>query len=221
MTDKPLSRQTDILVQDLENELLIYDLRINKAYCLNQTAALVFQLSDGTRTALEISDLLSKKLGTAVGEDFVQLALQGLEKENLTENNAESTDYFAGASRREIIKKVGLASMVAFPVIASVVAPNAASAQSSNLFPLFTRCSSPGQCASGSCASTSTIPVGSFCCPPGNGGAQPGAISTAIGLVCFNSCNQAATICCSGAATPTVCDSGFCASQQQFCCACV
>lgn len=221
MINKPLSRQADILVQDLENELLIYDLRIDKAYCLNQTAALVFGLSDGTRTASEISELMSKKLGTAVGEDFVWLALQGLEKENLTENSKELADYFAGFSRREIIKKVGLASMVAFPVIASVVAPSAAAAQSSSLFPLFTRCSSPGQCASGSCAPTSFLPVGRFCCPPGAGGAQPGAIGTAIGLECFNSCTQAATVCCSGAATPTACDSGFCASQQQFCCACL
>lgn len=219
MANKSLSRQADVLVQDLENELLIYDSRINKAYCLNQTAALVFQLSDGTRTALEISELMSRKLGTVVGEDFVWLALQGLEKVNLMENGKEPADYFAGVSRREVIRKVGLASMVAFPVVASVVVPSAAAAQS--LTPLFARCTSPGQCTSGNCVSTSTLPVGSFCCPPGNGGAQPGAIGTAIGLVCFNSCADAAPACCSGVSAPTACDTGFCASQQQFCCACV
>ena len=109
MANKSLSRQADVLVQDLESELLIYDSRINKAYCLNQTAALVFQLSDGTRTALEISELMSKKLGIVVSEDFVWLALQGLEKANLMENGKEPTDYFAGVSRREVIRKVGLA----------------------------------------------------------------------------------------------------------------
>lgn len=219
MSNKPLSRQTHIVVQELEKELLIYDLRTNKAYCLNQTVALVFELSDGTKTALEISNSMSKKLGTTVGEDFVWLALQELEKDNLMEKGKELSDHFAGVSRREIIKKVGLASMVALPVIASVIAPSAAAAQS--LLPLLSRCSTPGQCASGNCASTSFLPVGSFCCPPGNGGAQQGAIGTAIGLACFNSCSQAAPLCCSGMARQTTCDSGFCASQQQFCCACV
>lgn len=221
MSNKPLSRQADIVVQELEKELLIYDLRADKAYCLNQTAALVFELSDGTKTALEIGGLMSRKLGTTVSEDFVWLALQELKKDNLMNNGTELPDYFAGISRREIIRKVGLASMVAFPVIASIIAPTAAAAQSLNNLPLFARCATPGQCASGNCASTSFLPVGSFCCPPGNGGAQAGAIGTAIGLTCFNSCAQAAPLCCSGAARTTTCDSGFCASQQQFCCACV
>jgi hypothetical protein len=221
MTNKPLSRQVDILVQDLENELLVYDLRINKAYCLNQTSALVFEFSDGAKTVSEISKLMSKKLGILVSEDFVWLALQNLEKENLLENREELTDYLAGLSRREIVKKVGLASMVALPIIASVVAPSAAEAQSASLNPLFSRCTTPGNCTSGNCVSTSFLPVGSFCCPPGNGGTQPGDIGTAIGLECFNSCAQAGIVCCSGSAVPTTCDTGFCASLQQFCCACV
>lgn len=220
MTNNPRSRQADILVQDLENELLVYDLRTNKAYCLNQTSALVFQYSDGTKTALEISELISQKLGILVSEDFVWLAIQNLERENLLGNNKELTDYLAGLSRRKMIKKVGLASMAALPVIASVIAPTAA--QQISLLPLFARCPAPSSCTSGSCTSTSFLPVGMFCCPPGNGGTLPGAIGTAIGLECFNSCAQAAsTVCCSGVATPTPCDTGFCASQQQFCCACV
>ncbi len=220
MTNKPLSRQSDILVQDLENELLIYDLRLNKVYCLNQTSALVFQFSDGTKTASEISELMSKKLGILVGEDFVWLALRGLKKDNLLGNDEELTDYFEGLSRREIVKRVGFASMVALPIIASVIAPSPAAAQSQSNPSV--RCQSPAECTSGNCASTSFLPVGSFCCPPGNGGTQPGAIGTAIGLECFNSCSDAGmNVCCSGMATSTTCDTGFCASQQQFCCACV
>lgn len=222
MTNKPVSRQSGILVQDLENELLIYDLRINRAYCLNQTSAMVFQLSDGDKTVSEISELMSKRLGILVGEDFIYLALRDLKKESLLENSEELADYLSGLSRREIVKRIGLSSMVALPIIASVIAPSAAAAQSASLNPLFVRCTTPGQCASGSCASTSYLPVGSFCCPPGNGGTQPGAIGTAIGLECFSSCSMdASTVCCSGVATPTTCDTGFCASQQQFCCACV
>lgn len=220
MTNKPLSRQSDILVQDLENELLIYDLRINKAYCLNQTSALVFQLSDGAKTASEISELMSRKLGVLVGEDLVWLALQDLEKENLLGNNEELTDILANLSRREIVKKVGLASMVALPIIASVVAPSATAAQSTAPS---VRCVTPGDCPSGNCAATSFLPVGMFCCPLGNGGTQPGPIATAGGPECFSSCSDAGmNVCCSGNAmsVPCVGDGGFCASIQQFCCAC-
>jgi hypothetical protein len=219
MTNNPLSRQSDILVQDLENELLIYDLRLNKAYCLNHTSALVFQLADGAKTVSEISELMNQKLGILVSEDLVWLALQDLEKENLLGNSEELTDVLANLSRREIAKKVGLASMAALPIIASVIAPSAAAAQSTSPS---VRCLSPAECPSGNCASTSFLPVGSFCCPLGNGGTQPGPIGTAIGLECFDSCSDAGmNVCCSGKATSTTCDTGFCASQQQFCCACV
>jgi hypothetical protein len=37
---KPISRQQNIVVQDLGSEVLIYDLTINKAFCLNETSAL-------------------------------------------------------------------------------------------------------------------------------------------------------------------------------------
>lgn len=220
MTNKPMSRHSDILVQNLEEELLIYDLLINKAYCLNQTSALVFQLSNGAKTVSEISELMSQKLGVLVGEDLVWLALQALEKENLLENSEELTDVLASLSRRKMIKRVGLASMAALPIIASVVAPTAA--QQLSLLPLFSRCSAPDNCTSGSCASTSNLPVGMFCCPPGNGGTQPGLIATAGGTVCFASCSDAAmNVCCSGSAMSVSmnCDP-FCASIQNFCCAC-
>lgn len=221
MTSKPLSRQSDILVQESENEIFIYDLLINKVYCLNQTSAMIFRLSDGTRTALEISELMSHRLGALADEDFVWLALRSLKKQNLLENVVELPDRLAGLSRREIVKKVGLASMITLPIIASVVAPSAVAAQSESLIPLFGRCMTPGQCVSGSCASTFFLPVGSFCCPPGNGGTQPGPIGTAAGLECFASCmDTGTTVCCSGSAMSVPCDSGFCASIQNFCCAC-
>lgn len=218
MINKPVSRQSDILTQDLENELLIYDLQINKAYCLNQTSAMVFQLSDGVRTVSEISELMSRKLGILFSEEFVWLALQDLEKENLLRKSEEMTDYLVSLSRREMVKKAGLASMAALPIIASVIAPSAVAAQSNSSV----RCLVPGDCPSGNCASTFFLPVGMFCCPAGNGGAQPGPIGTAAGLECFASCSDAGTnVCCSGSAmsVSSGCDP-FCASIQQFCCSC-
>ncbi len=130
MTNYPESRKANIVVQDLENEVLIYDLSINKAFYLNQTAALVYQLCDGKNSVAEISDLMSKKLKTLVSEDLVWLALDGLKKDNLLENADEVPNHFAGLSRREVVKKVGLMSMVMLPLISSVVAPTAVNAAS-------------------------------------------------------------------------------------------
>lgn len=130
MTNKPISRKANIVVQDLKDEVLIYDLTINKAYCLNQTAGLVYQLCDGKRTVAEISDLMSKELKTLVSEDFVWLAVDGLKNDGLLDNGSEVTNHFVGVSRREAVKRVGLASMVMLPLISSMVAPSAVMAQS-------------------------------------------------------------------------------------------
>ena len=68
---RPLARKIELVEQQLNGELLIYDLRINKAYCLNETSTLVYQLCNGKNTVSEISNLISKKLNQPVTEDLV------------------------------------------------------------------------------------------------------------------------------------------------------
>lgn len=130
MNIKPLAKTKEILVQELENELLVYDLQTNKAFVLNETSALIFQLCDGTKTIAEISDSMSRKLKTLVSEDFILLALNELKKDGLLEDDAQLNSYFAEFSRREMVRKIGLASMIALPLVSSVVAPSAAMAAS-------------------------------------------------------------------------------------------
>jgi hypothetical protein len=132
----PKARNTNIVVQETGKEILIYDLIINKAFHLNETAALVYQLCDGRRTVNKISELMSKKLETNVSADIVWLFMKDLKRNNLLDNYGELTNYFAGLTRREVIRKIGLASMVALPVIIPVVVPLAAHAQSA--------CANPG-----------------------------------------------------------------------------
>jgi len=126
----PQSRKNDIVVQDLNGEVLIYDLKSNKAFCLNETSALVWQACDGTKSVSEISQAISKKLNEPANEDLVWLALDQLKQENLLENNEEITSNFNGMSRREVIRKVGLGTMIALPLISGLIAPTAAMAQS-------------------------------------------------------------------------------------------
>ena len=130
MKNNPIGRKTNIVVQEVESELLVYDLKINKAYCLNQTSALVYQFCDGTKAVADIRDELSRKLKMSVGEELVWLALDQLRRDNLLENHQKLEINFGGLSRREIIQKIGFASMVTLPFISSIVAPKAANAAS-------------------------------------------------------------------------------------------
>lgn len=129
-TDFPLSRGADLVVQDHNGEVLIYDLRKNKAFCLNETSSLVWQLCDGERSVPEITRLVSEKLNSSASEDLIWLALDQLKKEDLLANGDQISLNFAGMSRREVIRKVGMGTVVALPIVASLVAPTAVSAQS-------------------------------------------------------------------------------------------
>jgi len=147
---KPLSRRENIVVQEYGNEILIYDLNINKAFNLNETSALVWQACDGNKTVNEISAQISSQLKSSVSEDFVWLALEQLKKENLIENKVDIEAPFEGLSRREIIRKVGFATLVALPIVSSLIAPTAVHAQS-------------GICASGNCRCPNATPSTGNC----------------------------------------------------------
>jgi len=159
----PKSRKENLVVQELEGEVLIYDLEKNKAFCLNQTSALVWQSCDGSRTIAGITDAVGKQLNSQVNEDLVWLALDQLSKENLIENQGAIENKFVGMSRREAVRKVGFASLIALPVIASLSAP--ASAQTGT-------CVLGGTCT---CTGTNTG-QGNICTPAAGSTCNPGCV---------------------------------------------
>ena len=121
----PAARKSGLVIQEMPDEVLVYDLNANKAHCLNQTAAKVWMACDGKTSISEIAD----QFGKGSNEDLVWLAIDQLSGSDLLET--EVSTKFKGQSRREVIKKIGLASIVAVPVIASLVAPQNALAASS------------------------------------------------------------------------------------------
>jgi len=169
MNKLPLARTTDIVVQTLGKEILIYDLNSHKAYNLNETSSIIYQACDGKTTFAE----LNRKHNFT--DEIIFLALDALNKENLLEKSEEYNSLFNGLSRREAIRKVGFASMIALPVIASLVAPTAAMAQSAGggCPPFQGTCGTAGCCPLGSCAgnvtccASGTIPCGTTCCVGG------------------------------------------------------
>lgn len=202
MPTTPIARKTEIVVQDLGKEILIYDLEVNKALSLNETSALIWQLSTGERTISEIAQEASKKLNVEVDDKFVWLALWRLKKENLIETDI--SDNYKGATRREIIKKVGFASLVTLPIITSLIAPTAIQAQSGAScsgapLALNCLCSVPESCASTCCGVTTSASNPRFCVPLQ--GDPPGAF-------CRSTCECSGGCCGFGPTAPVCVDCG-------------
>lgn len=125
----PEARLEGLVIQDMPEEVLVYDLDTNKAHCLNQTAAFVWKACDGKNTVTDITDMLSQISDNPVQEDLIWLAIDQLSEKNLLKT--ELTTKFHGESRRSVIKKIGFAAVVALPVVASLVAPTSALANAS------------------------------------------------------------------------------------------
>jgi hypothetical protein len=134
----PVARKDGLVVQEMAEEVLVYDLNSNKAHCLNQTAAFVWKSCDGTNSISEITKLFEMETGASVQEDLIWLAIDQLSEKNLL--NREMTTTLMGRSRREVIKKIGLATVVALPIVASLTAPTSALASTS------CACVNPGGC---------------------------------------------------------------------------
>ena len=171
----PKSREEDLVVQKLDNEVLIYDLRANRAFCLNETSAAVWEACDGNRDHGAIAAFVSERLGTQASDDLVWLALDQLKKESLITPESPVEPRYAGLSRREVIRKIGIGSMVALPVVAAMVAPTAIQAQTC--------------LAAGSSSGTATL-AGN--CPSSSQAQKNAACNT-----------QTGSVCCSGSATAT------------------
>lgn len=150
----PVARQSGLVVQEMPDEVLVYDMQTNKAHCLNRSAATVWRSCDGTKSVADIV----REFDGKVTEDFVWLAIDQLNENNLLESGM--TPRFAGQSRRQVLKTIGLASMVAIPLISSLVAPQNALAN------LSCSCTSGPQCAGRSGCQSTTVCNGQGICAP-------------------------------------------------------
>ncbi len=94
-------KRKDTIVRQLCDELLVYDKATNKAHCLNESAAEVWNLCDGKRTVAEIVPLLKKKAKAPTDEQLLWMALLRLEKAGLLQNNLPLSGPVCTLSRRE------------------------------------------------------------------------------------------------------------------------
>jgi len=127
----PRARRDDLVVQDLPEETLVYDVARHRAHCLNRTAALVWRRCDGRTSVAELARCVGRETGLPPDEEVVWMALDRLSKANLLENRIQPPKG-APRSRREVLKKLGAVAglAVVLPAVQSIEAPMAAQAAS-------------------------------------------------------------------------------------------
>jgi hypothetical protein len=123
MTTNPMpkAKTERLIVKEIDDETLVYEVSRHAATCLNEFAAKVWRQCDGDKSVADIAD--------ALGEDerAVWLALHQLNKSKLlVEEIALPPDMRTGKTRRQIAGQLGLGAAVA--AVSSIVMTTAAHA---------------------------------------------------------------------------------------------
>ena len=130
---RPRARRDGLIVEELPDEVLVYDLERDRAHCLNDSAMAVWRHCNGRRGVPELTRRVSRELGSKVDESWVRVALGRLGRAHLLNDKVEPATPVSTARRKL------LAAMAALPVVLSIVSPPAAAAAN---------CLAPGSCCS-------------------------------------------------------------------------
>ena len=215
----PLARTDDLVVEDVDGEVLVYDKRNDQAHCLTREAAMVWRVCDGKASADELATALE------LDAERVRFAIEELDSCGLLDSAP-----IPGVTRREAtvrMAKVGGAAAAA-PLIYSIMAPTPALAASQNF------CLSINNCSQAANGCDACYKVGCVCC--GAGTSQATKLCTADcspgfcnGCLIHNHCGGTGTdstcTCGSSKVNPctnahTSCSNGCCtdSSGNAICC---
>ena len=122
----PLARKQDLIVKELQDEVVVFDSKRNKAFCLNQTSAAVWKSCNGQTTIAEMTTQL-RAIDASISDSVVWFALHQLETDGLMQQTIAAPTEVVGLTRKDVIRKFGLAAAVV-PLVAVLVAPTPAKA---------------------------------------------------------------------------------------------
>lgn len=155
-TRVPHARSKDLITQQVEGELVVFDKAQDKAHVLNPTAALVWQNCDGKRTVSEVAQIVAEQTGTPAQDGVVWYALAQLHEQELLEDAVRVPSNVQGLTRRQFIGRFALAAAV-IPVVKTLQAPTPQQASSCSLCNPLTGL----ECCNGDvcCLATSCVPA--------------------------------------------------------------
>ena len=116
--------KNNVLVEELPDETLVYDLDRHRAHCLNPTAAFLLGAADGTRDIPELARLSGEEFDAPASEEVVRLGLERLQRARLLEWD-EPGVVPEGVTRRQALRKLATLG-IAIPAVMTVVSPLAA-----------------------------------------------------------------------------------------------
>ncbi len=128
---RPRARQAGLVVKELADETLVYDLVRHRAHCLNRSAALAFKHCDGDTSVARLGELFESELGLRNDARLVWLALEQLAKAELLETRLQAPAEWGRLSRRDAVRRLGVGLAALLPVVSSIVAPTPAEASAS------------------------------------------------------------------------------------------
>jgi pyrroloquinoline quinone biosynthesis protein D len=120
-------QSTTAHVEQLGEELCVYDWSRQHVHTLNPTAARVWAMCDGRTSPAQMAEQFADELGSAKAEALVWLSLGELERAKLLAEPLPARGGRQIVTRRQALR-VGLAATL-LPVIASMLAPSPAAAQ--------------------------------------------------------------------------------------------
>jgi hypothetical protein len=122
------SRRVDGLVfERIGGELLIYSPKTGESHALNATAAVVFELCDGTHSREAMAAEVAHRCGLPPDEAIVDLALAELTEAGVVQADGDAPPP---VTRRALIRRLGLTAIAAamLPFVETVVMPSTAAA---------------------------------------------------------------------------------------------
>ncbi len=154
----PKARSDNLVIEETDEGVAIYDLERDKVHALNPTASVIFKACDGTKNIAELSRSLHEILSIPADPELALMALNKLDKAHLLEIAIPS----AVINRRELLRRLrttALLTSAVLPAISSIVAPPPAAAQSSTCFVGATQAEICDQCSGGTYPGSGSVPI--------------------------------------------------------------
>ena len=118
---RPLARRDALLLQNVGDQLVVYDQKRQRLHVLSRSAALVWQHCDGGRDVGQLAAIVGQELGAPAGDEVVLSALEQLDAAELLIARQAATTSADSVTRREMMSRAlgGLAAGVLLPVVTS------------------------------------------------------------------------------------------------------
>lgn len=146
----PKARNQELLIREIDGETVVYDLKTDKASCLDDLTTSVWKACDGKTDIESILDKLKCSDYQDSNINLVWVAIDQLGQAGLLEESISPEWNKSSTSRREMFRMLGKGVIGALPVI-STISIQPALAQVSGCKPKHTPCSFSSECCSNRC----------------------------------------------------------------------